>query len=264
MSTDKADRVNFSPDVRHNVARKAMYVCSNPECLRVTGFQTEKGKPRAIAQAAHVIAAAKSGPRSDVVVRLPNGIELKQADEGNAIWLCIPCHYRVDSSPEGFHAELLLAWKREHEERASNLVGLDLEQSLLKLGGVRQSHDLARDLLLWLDGHRFMYFDDSREFPKEVRRALDSLRDKLVRMHASVYDLDSRFGRALSGIEAAVLRFFETLNNVRIDEIVATSGIPEFELFSRSLQQLRKEIVEQILPLARDEGFQFKKIQVSH
>lgn len=241
-----------------------MYVCSNPECLRVTGFQTEKGKPRAIAQAAHVIAAAKSGPRGDIVVKLPKGTALKQDDEQNAIWLCIPCHYRVDSSPEDFHAELLLAWKREHEERASSLVGLDLEQSLLRLGGVRQSHDLARDLLLWLDGHRFMYFDDSQEFPKDVRRAMDSLRDKLVRMHASVSDPDSRFGRVLNGIEAAVLSFFEALNNVRIDDIVATSGVPEFDLFSRTLQQLRKEIIEQILPLAREEGFQFKKIQVNH
>lgn len=237
-----------------------MYVCSSPECLRVTGFQTKKGKPRAIAQAAHILPAAKSGPRRDAEVELPDGTKLEQGDEGNAIWLCVPCHIRADADPESFPAELLLAWKREHEERASSLVGLDLEQSLLKLGGVRRSHDLARDLLLWLDSRRFMYFDDSREFPAEVRRALDSLRDKLVHLRASVYDMDSRFGKALTGIEAAALRFFEALSDVRIDEIVVSSGDPEFELFSNSLQQLRQEIKTQIEPLARDEGFEFTRI----
>lgn len=264
MTADKAKRIDFVASVRREVARKAMYVCSNPECLRVTGFQTGKGKPRAIAQVAHILPASESGPRRDAEIELPNGSKLKQGDEGNAMWLCLPCHYRIDSDPEGFPAELLLAWKREHEERASSLVGLDLEQSLLKLGGVRQSHDLARDLLLWLDSHRFMYFADSREVPSEVRRALDSLRDKLVRLRASVFDMDSIFGSALSGIEAAVLRFFESMSNVRIDEIVATSGVPDFELFSRSLLQLRQEIVVQILPLAREESFEFTRIQVRH
>lgn len=239
-----------------------MYVCSSPECLRVTGFQTEKGRPRAIAQTAHILPAAKSGPRQDAEVVLPDGIKLERGGEGNAIWLCLPCHFRADADPEGFPAELLLAWKREHEERASSLVGLDLEQSLLKLGGVRQSHDLARDLLLWLDGHRFMYFDDSREFPAEVRGALDSLRDKLVRLRAGIYDMDSRFGKALQEIEAAVLKFFEELADVRIDEIVVTSGVPEFDLFSRSLQQLRQEIKTQILPIAREEGFKFTRIRM--
>ncbi|PRA09853.1 hypothetical protein CQ010_16505 [Arthrobacter sp. MYb211] len=239
-----------------------MYICSSPECLRVTGFQTAKGKPRAVAQAAHILPAAKSGPRRDAEVVLPDGTKLKQGDEGNAIWLCLPCHVRADADPEGFPAELLLAWKREHEERASSLVGLDLEQSLLKLGGVRQSHDLARDLLLWLDGHRFMYVDGSCEFPAEVRSALDSLRVKLVQLRASVYDMDTRFGKALQGIETAVLRFFAELSDVRIDEIVVTSGVSDFELFSQSLEQLRQEIKVQILPLAREEGFKFTRIRV--
>lgn len=230
--------------------------------MRVTGFQTQKGKPRAIAQAAHILPAAPSGPRRDATVTLPDGIKLKHGEEGNAIWLCLPCHYRADSDPEGFPAELLLAWKQEHEKRVSSLVGLDLEQSLLKLGGVRQSHDLAGDLMLWLDGHRFMYFDDSREFPVEVRDALNSLRDKLIRLRASVYDVDSVFGKALSGIESAVLRFFEALSNVRIDEIVVTQGNPNFELFSRSLHQLRREIKVQILPLAREEKFRFTRIKI--
>lgn len=259
-----ARRVEFTERVRREVARKAMYVCSSPECLRVTGFQTEKGRPRAIAQAAHILPAAKSGPRPDAEVVLPDGTKLKRGSEGNAIWLCLPCHYRADADPEEFPAELLLAWKREHEQRASSLVGLDLEQSLLRLGGVRQSHDLARDLLLWLDGHRFMYFDDSREFPAEVRGALDSLRDKLVRLRASVHDMDSHFGKALLGIEAAVLRFFEELNSVRIDEIVVTSGSPDFDLFSESLQQLRQKIKSQIAPLAKREGFVFQRIQIDN
>jgi hypothetical protein len=253
-------RVDFTAGVVRDVARRAMYVCSNPGCLRVTGFQTTKGRPRAIAQAAHILPAAKKGPRRDVAVRLPDGTELKQGDEGNAIWLCLGCHYRVDADAEAFPADLLLAWKRDHQERVSSLVGLDLEQSLLRLGGERMSHDLAQDLLLWLDGHRFMYFPDSREFPDYVWGAVGALRLKLIDMRTRVYDGDSSFGRVLVGIDAAVSTFVAELNDIRVDDIVVKSGDPDFEFFSESLRQLRRDIATLIVPLAQNEGFEFQNI----
>lgn len=262
MTTVKEERVDFTPTVRLNVARKAMYICSNPNCLRLTGFQTKKGKPRAIAQVAHILPAARQGPRQDAVVDLPDGSKLKQGDEGNAIWLCLPCHFLIDADEDNYPGQMLVDWKREHEERVTNLVGLDLEQSLLQLGSVRKSHDLARDLLVWLDGQRFMYFEDSREFPSDVRLALDALRSKLSQQLGSVGDVESRFAVTLRGVQAAVLQFFETLNEVRIDEITVTSKDSEFGLFSRSLQRLRQEIKREIHPLAREQNFTFTRIQM--
>lgn len=253
-------RVEFLKGVRQNVARKAMYVCSNPDCLRVTGFSTKKGKPRAIAQAAHIRPASEKGPRRTDDIALPDGSEVKRGDEENAIWLCLPCHYRVDADWEMYSEKLLLEWKRQHEQRASNLVGLDLEQSLLKLAEVRVGHDWAREMLAWLDAHRFMYFDDAREQPEYVWKAVDALRVKLVDMRSRVLDMDSDFGRALLGIETAVQDFIISLNDVRVDEIQVTSGDPDFETFAEALTCMRNSILKAVGVIVERENYAFTNI----
>ncbi|GAA1210808.1 hypothetical protein F6W70_09670 [Microbacterium maritypicum] len=261
MADKKAtQRVEFTHDTRAVVARKAMYVCSNPECLRLTGFVTEKGKPRAIAQAAHILAAGDKGPRREDEVILPDGTRLERGSEGNAVWLCVPCHIRVDADSDAYASSLLLEWKRAHETLVSSLVGLDLEQSLLKLGGIRRSHDTAREFLMWLDSHRVMYVDIMYESPREARLALDALRHKLTQMRATIHGTSSLLGTAISATEDAVLAFFHKLRDIQIDDIAVTSGIPEFERFRDALREVRAEILEAVTPLAEAEGFAFERI----
>lgn len=137
-------REEFKTNVRAAVARKAMYICSSPTCLRVTGFQTEEGDARAIAQVAHIVAAAKKGPRAGVA--LPDGTQIPVGDERNALWLCTPCHHQIDADVSRYPVPLLLEWKNQHEDRVSSLVNLDLEQALLRLGATRRYHDIVRDL----------------------------------------------------------------------------------------------------------------------
>ena len=122
------------------------------------------------------------------------------------------------------------------------------------------SHDLSREMLLWLDGHRFMYFHDSREMPDYVWRAVEALRVKLVDVRARVFNAESSLGRALAGIQTAVDDFISALNDVRVDEIVVTSGEPNFERFSRALAELRLKILVAVQPIAEQEGFRFTNI----
>lgn len=255
------EREEFLAAVRTNVARKAMYVCSNPGCLKLTGFTTIKGRPRAIAQVAHIQGAAASGPRRSDPVVLPGGICAARGDEANAIWLCTGCHIRVDEDWESFPSELLVEWKHEHENRISALAGLDLEQSLLRLGATRRAHDVSRELLYWLDNHRFMYFDDLREQPEQVRYALDGLRAKIVGLRANYHGEKSTLTEALHEIDSAVRHFFERMAHVHIDQITVTSGNPEFKLFSTELNRARSRIKAVIGPLADMEGFTFQQIE---
>lgn len=257
----ESQRVNFTSAVRTHVAKSAHYICSNPECLRLTGFSTGDGRPRSIAEAAYILPASPSGPRRDDVVKLPDGSRLNRGDAGNAVWLCKHCHTRVDTDPEMHPPATLLDWKRTHEERIRGLVGLDLEQSLLRLGEERRGRDLARQLLAWLDGHRFMYFEDSREFPGDVFLAVQALRSKLWELNAQVTDEGSDLGQALSEVGAAVDRFLDALNSIRIDQIRVKSGDPEFEIFSRSLGTLREQILLAVAPLTDSEQFSFKHIR---
>lgn len=253
-------RVDFTAGVRASVARSAHYICSNPECLRLTGFSDSEGRPHSIAEVAHVRPASLNGPRRDDVVVLPDGSELERGEAGNAVWLCKNCHTRVDGDPELYSTVTLLEWKRTHEERIKGLVGLDLEQSLLRLGSARLDRDLARGLLAWLDGHRFMYFEDSREFPSQVWGAVQALRSKMWELRAQVADEESDLEQALAGIDAAVSGFLDALNDVQIQQIKATGGDREFELFSRSLTSLREQILVAVGPLVDRESFVFRNI----
>lgn len=256
----KSERENFTDAVRRTVARNAMYVCSNPECLRVTGFVTTSGKPRSIAQAAHIASAVDDGPRGESLVPMRDGSTAARGDEANAVWLCMPCHYKIDADEDAFPTEVLVAWKRDHEKRVSGLVGLDLEQSLLRLAEVRFSHDLARDLLQWLDGHRFMYFEEEREFPDQVWGAVQDLRWKISNLRGRVTDPESPLGAVLAAIDDAVHEFVIALSDIRVTEIKVTSGYPEFERFSKALGILRAQILAVAAPLARQEGFRFQRI----
>lgn len=165
MTAGAAEPVDLAVSDERQVARKAIDICSNPDCQRVTGFQIGKVAPRATAQAAHILPAAECGPRWDAEPAPSEGSKLRRGVEGNEMRICFDCHNRAHSDPEEFPAELLLAWKGGHEERVASLLGFDLKQTQLRLGGGRDSRDLALELLLRLDAYRSMYPNEFLEFP---------------------------------------------------------------------------------------------------
>jgi hypothetical protein len=84
--------------------------CSKPGCGLDLTKEVEGGEDFVIGEMAHVIARSRDGPRG----------KAGAGDEtyANRILLC-PTHHRVvDKAPAGmFPAELLHAWKSEHEQR---------------------------------------------------------------------------------------------------------------------------------------------------
>ena len=213
-----------------------------------------------MAQAAHIVASKPGGPRGKDKVRLPDGSIVGRRDEANAVWLCMSCHYKVDSDEDAYPTELLVAWKDAHEKRVSSLVGLDLEESLIRLGRARSWHDRARELLQWLDGHRFMYYEGPRKEPDQVWRAVQALRQKLIGLRAEVADPQSEFGRVLAEVDRVVREFVRAVEPLRVDRIDPEPRNPEFVAFSRELETLRRRIVAASAPLARREGYEFESI----
>lgn len=64
------------------------------------------------AQMAHIYAFSEAGPRGKARGRPRNPHELS-----NLVLLCPECHKQVDSDPTSFPVELLVEYKKEHEER---------------------------------------------------------------------------------------------------------------------------------------------------
>lgn len=105
-------RDDFSTKVVLQIAKRAGWLCSDPNCRAATIGATEDGTGEInIGTAAHICAAAPGGPRYDTS---QTADERKAADNG--IWMCRDHGKAIDSDPAAFPVEMLRAWKRQAEE----------------------------------------------------------------------------------------------------------------------------------------------------
>jgi hypothetical protein len=241
----------FSPTVANEIARTAMYVCSNPECLRLTGFETSEGSPRAIAEAAHISSASASGPpRVGVVNRPGTQIPVDLSSSANGVWLCRNCHKLIDADVAQYPSALLQDWKKSHTVRLRALVGKDLEASLMILGRDRLYHREAHDLLVELEDRRMLFNEMAIEFPSHVQESVFVLRDKIRSLKGRVaFASDSTLTRTLEELAIAIRQF---LNRAGRDmhTIIATSGEPRFDKFCLALADFRTAAARAVQPLA--------------
>jgi hypothetical protein len=91
--------------------------CQNPHCLEPLFFETEKNDIH-IAEMAHVIAAADSGPRGDPKTPLED-----RGSYENLILLCANCHTKIDKAPDAFPDFVIFEWKKSHRERIAAAFG---------------------------------------------------------------------------------------------------------------------------------------------
>lgn len=93
--------------------------CQNPACntpLFPDGFDSYPH----IAEMAHIFAATDGGPRTDE--------KLSAEERGaydNIILLCANCHTLVDKTPTEHSAELMEAWKRDHNSKRKRAFGIE-------------------------------------------------------------------------------------------------------------------------------------------
>jgi hypothetical protein len=110
----RGNRDEFSPSIKHNLAERVSYRCSNPLCRKPTiGPNSDENKSTSIGVAAHVTAAAEGGKRYDKTLT-PS----ERAGYKNGIWLCAACATLVDRDEVLYTVNKLRQWKVEAEERA--------------------------------------------------------------------------------------------------------------------------------------------------
>lgn len=86
-------------------------LCQNPTCRDDLFRVLADGAMTSIDELAHVIAQKPDGPRGD------DQLALNARDEfENIVVLCPTCHTLVDKAPKQFSPELLLNWKKTHQE----------------------------------------------------------------------------------------------------------------------------------------------------
>lgn len=240
---------DFPSSVKKRLAQKAMYICSSTNCFRFTGYETTKGKVRSIAQAAHINAAGKSGPRAT------SGNETDLKSESNGIWLCSICHKQIDDDPDYYTEEVLRKWKKEHSQIIRNIVGKDLEAALLDLKNHKRNHEEAREFLSFIENKRVFYEGLDHEFPPRVLSSLSLIRERLIQTRAKV-NADTELFLALKKIQNAIDVFFREIGkDTDLNSLQCNSSDPKWIKFSEELLKLRKGIVIIMKVVADDAGY---------
>ena len=104
-------RDDFTPKTIAVIAQRAAYLCSRPECRKLTvGPHSDPGKSLTDGVAAHICAAAPGGPRYN-----PNQSIEERKSPANCIWLCHSCSDLVDKDSDAYSSELLRKWKTDHD-----------------------------------------------------------------------------------------------------------------------------------------------------
>jgi len=136
-------RDNFNKKIVDALARRASYICSQPECkvLTISPSDTISDKYLYIGKAAHITAAAVGGPRYDE--------SLSPQERGaieNAIFLCSSCADMIDkNNGADFSTSTLREWKLQHE----NWVRRNLNKSIFSLVPTAISVSVRSDRLLF-------------------------------------------------------------------------------------------------------------------
>jgi hypothetical protein len=107
-------RDNFSSEVINAIKLQSAYICSNPECrkLTVAPALSDKMKVQYFGKIAHINAAAVNGPKYNVRMTVSERKAI-----GNAIFLCSNCADMIDKNKgDDYPADLLHSWKETHKE----------------------------------------------------------------------------------------------------------------------------------------------------
>jgi len=115
-----ADRDDFTVNVKRILAQRAGYLCSKPDCRKLTiKPHSDPEKSLSNGVAAHINAASENGPRYD-----PNQTPEERSSINNGIWLCCDHSVIIDKDTSTYPANFLREWKSKHEEFISNGGGL--------------------------------------------------------------------------------------------------------------------------------------------
>jgi hypothetical protein len=109
----ESERDDFDRKTIEILAKRASYICSNPNCRSLTLCPSEKDPEKYIfiGKGAHITSASTNGPRynSSLTPEQRSSIE-------NGIFLCSNCADMIDKNMGlDFSVDLLKKWKHEHE-----------------------------------------------------------------------------------------------------------------------------------------------------
>jgi hypothetical protein len=110
------NRDEFPKGIREALAKRAAYICSNPDChtLTIAPSDADESKFLYFGKAAHICAAGSGGPRFKPE---PEMTPEQRMSAANGIFLCSNCAAMIDNNKGlDFTDVLLQSWKVDHDK----------------------------------------------------------------------------------------------------------------------------------------------------
>lgn len=140
-------RDDFSPSVKNSLKMRAAFICSNPDCKKLTIAPTENDETKVnyIAKAAHITAASEGGPRYDSSLT-PD----ERSSISNAIFLCSNCADLIDKN-DGFDypTSMIKKWKVDHEIWIRNNLNKQIKngETLINVTSINQKGGITAGII---------------------------------------------------------------------------------------------------------------------
>lgn len=178
-----SSRDDFTAAAKRTLAQRAGYLCSNPNCRKLTiRPHSDPEKSLSNGVAAHIHAASEKGPRYE-----SSQTSEERSNIGNAIWLCHDHSDIIDKDENTYPAKMLYEWKEKHEEYINNngglldlpnisiqtTEGLTIQQTgPIKITGNDVSRFREHSLTIENKNKReFTYLNSRIQFPEYILRA---------------------------------------------------------------------------------------------
>ncbi|WP_370215293.1 hypothetical protein [Idiomarina sp.] len=115
---------DFSKNTINILAKRAGYLCSNPDCrISTVGPNEDPTKAIVIGEAAHIYGARPSAKRFSSKMT-----DVARAEITNAIWLCRNCHKTIDADELKYTVDILFRWRELHENYVAESLGTTTEK----------------------------------------------------------------------------------------------------------------------------------------
>lgn len=134
-------RDDFDLKTKDILAKRASFICSNPECrvMTIAGSDSDLTKFIYIGEAAHISSAADGGPRFN-----KNLSSDERKHISNGIFLCSNCAGMIDKNKgKDFSTQLLQEWKDNHEKWVKENLNKSTENSIVVIEGEHHARGLG-------------------------------------------------------------------------------------------------------------------------
>jgi hypothetical protein len=250
---------DFSPTTKRKIAERACYICSKPDCRKMTiGPHSDPKKSKNLGMAAHIKAASPEGPRYD-----KDQPPEERRGIMNAIWLCQKHGREVDADDSKHTVKLLCDWKIQHDAFVETGVTVPLLQAVETLTRFKNDPGTVRHVFSRMASAEVFWGEIYRETPRYVLDSLVRFRNELAESLACA-DITPTTRAQLEGLGDVCRTFLRDSGDLSSGRRIDEGAFENPEQFVGAMKFFRDAIYSQLQMLSTNTQVDIPQRLIQH